>query len=314
MSDEAASASASFEALGNETRMAIVRELTDGRRSFSELFEATDLDTTAGFAYHLRQLSGQFVRKRDDETYELTYAGRAVARAAHAGTYTDSVDDAELPVEDSCPFCERETLTATVTDNVTRVRCGACAVPILQLSFPPSGYAGRDEVDLAAALDTYHRHRIGSFRENVCPDCGGVASMTVEPVDGGSKADNEPAEAEGAAERVPLQAVCTCDSCESTLRCPVSLTVISHPAVVAFYHDHGEDIGDRPLWNVGPEWREEVISEEPWCLCIRTRLGGEALLLYLARDGRVVDTRRRTVPESAVSDASESGTAEEASS
>lgn len=288
--DAGQSTSESFEALGNETRMAVVRALTDGTQSFSDLFEATDVDTTAGFAYHLRQLTGQFVRKRTDERYELTYAGRAVARAAQAGTYTRSVDRAEFELGDPCPFCGDPALAAAVEDNVTQVACRECAVPVLSLSFPPSGYSSREEADLPGAFDSYHRHRIRTFRDGVCPGCGGVASTVIERVDGDETGPS--------GDRVPLQAVSACEACTSTLRCPVSLTVLSHPAVAAFYHDHGSDVRERPLWNIGSEWREEVVSEEPWCLCIRTCLDGEALLLYLARDGRVVDTRRRDVPES----------------
>ncbi|MEF8852978.1 MAG: hypothetical protein V5A28_11250 [Haloarculaceae archaeon] len=50
------------------------------------MFAATDEETTAGFAYHLRQLTGEFVRQRDDERYELTDAGRAATTARSVAT------------------------------------------------------------------------------------------------------------------------------------------------------------------------------------------------------------------------------------
>jgi len=58
--------SEAFGALAGETRTAVVRALADvaDPLAFSGLFERTDEETTAGFAYHLRQLTGQFVRKR----------------------------------------------------------------------------------------------------------------------------------------------------------------------------------------------------------------------------------------------------------
>jgi hypothetical protein len=82
-----------FGALGGETRLAVVEALDEASpRTFSDLVDATDADTSAGFAYHLRQLTGRFVRRRADERYESTDAGRSVARALVAGTYTASVD------------------------------------------------------------------------------------------------------------------------------------------------------------------------------------------------------------------------------
>ena len=84
---EESAASDTFGALGSETRMGIVRTLFEAERDegapatrpFSALFEASDEETTAGFAYHLRQIAGEFLRQRDDERYELTDAGRAAA-------------------------------------------------------------------------------------------------------------------------------------------------------------------------------------------------------------------------------------------
>ncbi|SFL49442.1 hypothetical protein SAMN04487950_3973 [Halogranum rubrum] len=313
MADEAGStapASDAFQALGSESRMAVLRSLADDEpKTFSELFDASSEDTTAGFAYHLRQLTGLFVQKRDDERYELTYAGRAVVRAIPSGTYTESVDREDIGLDDDCPFCGETALAATVEDNVTRVFCRDCDSPVLRLSFPPSGYRGRDEADLAAAFDAHHRHRIEAFGDGVCPECGGVVTARLRPV--------EPVESDDEAstdeDHVPIQAAFDCETCGSSLRCPVSLTVLSHPAVVAFYHDHGVDITSRPLWNVGSEWRERRISRDPWCLGIRTRLDDEELHLYVARDGRVVDARRQSVTDretesEETNDASEDGT------
>jgi hypothetical protein len=48
----------------------------------------------------------------------------------------------------------------------------------------------------------------------------------------------------------------------------VTAGVLDHPAVVSFYCDHGADVSDRPLWNVGPEWRERLVSTDPWCVLV----------------------------------------------
>ena len=92
--------------------------------------------------------------------------------------------------------------------------------------------------------------------------------------------------------------------------------MLDHPAVVAFYHDHDRDVDDRPLWNVGTEWRERVVSRDPWCVLVSARLGDEDLLLYVAGDGTVVDHRRADVEDEPAAENSAdtgSGDAESAS-
>lgn len=86
--------SEAFQTLASEVRVAVLVALLraerdgDGPRSFSELQERVGSESSAGFAYHLRQLSGHFVRKTT-EGYELTPAGRRAARAVLTGAFTN---------------------------------------------------------------------------------------------------------------------------------------------------------------------------------------------------------------------------------
>lgn len=88
-------ASEAFQTLASEVRVAVLCELLraergdEGPRSFSDLQEAAGVDSSAGFAYHLRQLSDHFVRQ-GEEGYVLTPAGRRAARAVVSGTFTGS--------------------------------------------------------------------------------------------------------------------------------------------------------------------------------------------------------------------------------
>ncbi|MFD1645362.1 DUF7351 domain-containing protein [Haloarchaeobius litoreus] len=303
-------ASDAFDALGSETRMGVLQTLVeDGGpvdRSFSELFDASDEDTSAGFAYHLRQLVGTFVRKRSDERYELTDAGLRVARGVAAGAYTDSVDREPVALDEPCPFCDEAALEARTADNVTTVGCVACERDLLELPFPPAGYATHDDDSLPAAFDRYHRHRIGAFGDGICPTCGGRVRSRVEPVD-----DGVGHEADGDDRPQPVTARYACEGCGDRLRCPVSLTVFDHPSVVAFYHDHDEDVTDRPVWNVGGEWRETLLSTDPLAVRVTTGLDDEELALYVARDGSVVEHQRRSV-EPATPEAGDAADAEAA--
>jgi DNA-binding transcriptional ArsR family regulator len=297
---DAPAPSDAFGALGGETRLAVVRALdAESPRAFSDLVDATDADTSAGFAYHLRQLTDRFVRQRADERYELTDAGRSVARALAAGTYTASVDRDPVDLDEPCPLCDDDGLVAAVADNVTEVGCERCDGTVLRLSLPPGGYADRDSDEVADAIDAHHRRRIESFGDGVCPECAGPVSTRIEPVadcdsEGDQRGEQKPDGQRESDEYVPVQTVYDCETCGADLRCPVALTLLDHPAVVAFYHDHDRDVRDRPIWNVGSEWRERVVSRDPWCIVVSVRLDEDDLVCYVAGDGRVVDHRRES--------------------
>jgi DNA-binding transcriptional ArsR family regulator len=92
-------ASEAFQTLADETRVAVLVELLaaeragEAPRSFSELQRATGAESSARFAYHLRQLADHFVRKGEGEGesesgYVLTAVGRRAAEAIVARTFT----------------------------------------------------------------------------------------------------------------------------------------------------------------------------------------------------------------------------------
>jgi hypothetical protein len=83
-----------FQTLASEVRVSVLVHLLTAERAgeeplaFSDLQDAADSDSSAGFAYHLRQLSGHFVRRVEDG-YVLTPPGRRAAEAVVSGTFTD---------------------------------------------------------------------------------------------------------------------------------------------------------------------------------------------------------------------------------
>ncbi|MFB6269685.1 MAG: hypothetical protein ABEH83_07060 [Halobacterium sp.] len=92
--DDAPAASDAFQTLASDVRLAVLVHLLRAAErgespTFSDLQAAVDSDSSARFAYHLRQLDGHFVRKSGDG-YELTPAGRRAAQAVLAGEFTDT--------------------------------------------------------------------------------------------------------------------------------------------------------------------------------------------------------------------------------
>jgi DNA-binding transcriptional ArsR family regulator len=307
-------ASDAFKLLSNGTRIDVLRALfetdesgrvTPTERTFSELYEATEEGTTAGFAYHLRQLVGQFLVKDEErETYRLTYAGLQVARGVAAGLYTESVDREPVPLSDPCPFCAATDLELRVADNLTTVACAGCGGDVLSLPFPPGGFRSHDGASLPRAFDRHHRHRIALMTDGNCPECGGAVRGRIEVVgedgdDGEDKGNWEP-EPIGADDPLlerATRASLDCETCGYGLRCPVTLTLLDNPAVVAFYYDHGVDLDGRPLWNVGEEWAERVISDDPLAVRVSTWLDDELLSVFVGRDLSVVHEERSEVAD-----------------
>ncbi|MDY6819005.1 MAG: hypothetical protein SVG88_10125 [Halobacteriales archaeon] len=89
--------SEAFQTLADELRIAVLLALLDAERagetplSFSSLQTAVEADSSAGFAYHLRQLTDHFIQQRSDG-YVLTPAGRRAAEAILSGTFTSGHD------------------------------------------------------------------------------------------------------------------------------------------------------------------------------------------------------------------------------
>ena len=313
---ESVEPSDAFEALGNEVRMAVLRALADDgsddtgaddaeaddaggdsddsgvsdrTMTFSELFEASPADTTAGFAYHLRQLTDTFLRKTgdDEDRYALTYAGRQVARAIAAGTYTDRVSFDPILTGDDCPLCDSGELSAACEANYVTVACTDCDRTVLTLPFPPGARRERDPERLLDAFDRHHRHRLSVMSDGICPEC--AATMDAELACPPATVTDALPDEDARRAQVHLD----CGECGCRLYSPVTLAVLEHPAAIAFYHDHGENVRERPVWNVGDEWRERVVSTDPWCVRVSTELDREVLDLFVAGDCSVAGTRRR---------------------
>jgi hypothetical protein len=121
-------------ALADERRLAVLAALWTAERegraaSFSELQEAAGTDTSAGFAYHLRQLVGRYLRKTE-RGYELTPAGRRVARA------TGSEGAERRRLGDTCPFCGARALAATYGETEVGVACEDCGRDVVGVPLP----------------------------------------------------------------------------------------------------------------------------------------------------------------------------------
>jgi len=204
MTDEASTPSPddAFAALGNETRLAILRALGDADESlpFSELYDRVDVNDSGQFNYHLDKLVGHFVR-HSEAGYELARPGSRVVEAVLSGAVTDAPVLEPTEVDHPCPFCDAP-VEVTFHDERVELYCtecagtydaGATAVPgddtpetgesadILDVDsgygylgyhpLPPAGVQGRDAEAVLGAAMTWGHLELMAAAGGVCPRC-----------------------------------------------------------------------------------------------------------------------------------------------
>lgn len=72
----------------------------------------------------------------------------------------------------------------------------------------------------------------------------------------------------------------------------LTFSLLSHPVVIAFYHDHGIDIRDRSIWEFatfGTEY-EEIRDTDPFRAHATFRVDDEKLTVVVDEELSVVDS------------------------
>lgn len=149
-----------FSLLGDATRLEIVSALHDDSTEppvrFSTLYDRVDISDSAQFNYHLKRLVPHFVSKTEDG-YELTSAGRRLARAVAAGTYTDAPQLDPFEIGGICYACDAAALWASYEDERFATEGRNCGESVLDVRTPPTVVRGRDPEEVVAAFDLWSR-------------------------------------------------------------------------------------------------------------------------------------------------------------
>jgi hypothetical protein len=229
-----------FAALSDPVRVDVLRALweADGQSaSFSDLYDAVDVDDSGQFNYHLGKLVGRFVRKTDGG-YELALAGRHVVGSLLEGAYTtaDAIDP--VPLAEPCPFCGGDR-TFHYQGEEVRTECADCPVTT-QFDAPPGVFAGHERAAFPDVAARYVRGMLYQSASGFCPYCEGQFRTAVETGHG----DEVPN-----LDSVPV-ARSTCTRCEQELLTDLGTALMFEPVVTSFYADHGVDLRDVPLAEV----------------------------------------------------------------
>ncbi|RQG96863.1 DUF7351 domain-containing protein [Natrarchaeobius oligotrophus] len=138
-----------FALLSDESRVEIIRAIAIAHSeqepsnsgpaplSFSEVYERVGVDNTSKLSYHLGELTGTYLRKREGG-YSFTHAGDRIARFILAENFRRPADVGPIETDGSCPYCGETTLEAGVDDQYFAVRCSACDRPVTGYTITPA--------------------------------------------------------------------------------------------------------------------------------------------------------------------------------
>ncbi len=283
-----------FTLLADRTRIEIIGALGDASTpgvtetlSFSELRRRAGVSGSGRFNYHLKQLVGQFVEETADG-YRLSYPGVRVYQAMQAGTFTEQVrlDPFELDV--TCHVCGAAQVAA-YRDSMFRVRCrdDDCGAVFYKYFCPPRSLAERERDGVLRAVNERVQREIASMAKGVCPWCCGRIESRVLPPDAEMPQRENPA--------IEHRVLHACETCDGALYTRLGGLVVTHPAVVAFFYDHGVDVTRRHIWSLpfaASDERTTVTGTDPWRATVRVDCGDDRLQVRLDDEPSVVETQR----------------------
>lgn len=261
-----------FALLGDETRVQILQVLggeVDEPITFSELQDRLGMSDSGQFNYHLRKLVGHFVRKVE-EGYELTYAGKQLMGALHAGTYTASATMEPLEIESPCPVCEG-TLVATYEDEHVVMSCEDCAEWRNVFPFPPGALEGFEGPELIDALDRWMWSLMERIYAGFCPNCSARLEGHVRI-----------ASEDAAGARVSFH----CQQCDEEADFSLHTLAFFDMDAACFFNEHGLDLRTAPLWEIGDQIDNdvEILSEDPVTARIQLSMDGHTFEATIGPD------------------------------
>jgi len=308
-----------FKLLGDETRLAILLALWEAYDphaptetvSFSTLYDRVNVRDSGTFTYHLDKLAGNYVDAIDDG-YRLTNSGQTLVRAVIAGAGIEEKQLKPTEIPRQCPHCGDAVEISYEDDRLYQI-CQGCeghigpdsmehaptGTLIAYDNFNPAGLTDRtpDEVFLAGSIE-YHRSLTLLIR-GVCPECSGPVERSVQVCEDHETGTDELCTVCGTWNEVRV--VYVCSVCKLSGSYPAWVAAFDHPAVVAFYHDHGFDMTfglDDPE-ECGRLWKrlmreQETLSIDPVRVLVTVEEGDDRLELTLNQELTVVDVHETT--------------------
>ncbi|ELY63120.1 DUF7351 domain-containing protein [Natrinema versiforme] len=170
-----------FRLLADETRIDILRAVAVAQSereqvgsgaaelAFSEIYERVAVENTSKLSYHLGELAGTYLRKRDDG-YSLSHAGERIVRFILSRNYERPASFGPEPVAGTCLFCGAEALEARLSHQFFRIDCTACDQQVTGQPITPAQVETRDGDELIRSVKFQSTADFRQIRRGMCPE------------------------------------------------------------------------------------------------------------------------------------------------
>lgn len=298
-----------FKRIGDETRLAILLALweayepfaDDNALSFSELLNQVDYETSGNFSYHLQKLEGHFVESTPDG-YRLKQAGHGLVRTVIAGTGFTDTTLAPTEIDADCWICG-ESLAITYENEHLYTVCNGCGGKfdtgdekppgtVMGFTFDPAGLSRPIAEEIFAASVFHAMQKFTMQMGGLCPDCSGPVDGSIHICEDHNPDDICP----NCGRRDQVKARWICTICKNAGHGPPGANLVLHPRVVAFYANHGFEIGYNTtdfetivrILRSMSDHQQELVSKEPPRVRVTIRYGGDELCLLIDDSMNVV--------------------------
>jgi DNA-binding transcriptional ArsR family regulator len=286
-----------FRLLSDDTRVAILRAVAvaqhereqvgsgPARLAFSDIYDHVEVENTSKLSYHLGELTGTYLRKRDDG-YSLSHAGERIVRFILSGNHEQPEPFGPEPVDGACIFCGDAALEASLSGQFFRIDCAACERQVTGQPITPAQVATRDRDALIRSVKLRCAEDFRQIRRGMCPECGARLAADVVEMSGSALPDAD-----------SFLVTSSCEACLREYNSPLTYSVASHPASVAFHWDRGMDVTSRGVWEFHEHvyegrWTSERVASDPAEYEVVFRHGDDAVRLFLDSTATVVRTER----------------------
>lgn len=305
--DAALSPDEAFAALGDETRLAILKELgtAEGPLSFSDLRDRLGSPESSRFNYHLGQLRGHFVDKSEDG-YELRRAGETVVEAVLSGAVTADPHMERTPIDEPCHLCgapievryEQERMAAYCTECAGTYGGGSAPEEDLEhgflgyLALPPAGIEGRTPDEAHRTALAWQMSEVLPAAAGVCPRCSATLERSADVCE-----DHDASEGicNSCGSGHAVSHVARCTNCIYDQRGAMLLALLSDTAVLGFLTENGVNpvapTSERFSATV-VDYEEEIRAADPLDATFTLQVDGDRLRLAVNDDLEVVETER----------------------
>ncbi|WP_436936336.1 ArsR/SmtB family transcription factor [Halovenus marina] len=272
-----------FSTLSDTNRVDILRALWEAEgheATFSDLREAVGMRDSGQFNYHLDKLVGRLVT-RTDEGYELTRTGMQVVGAVEAGTYTTSADVDSIPVSAPCGTCGG-TQTLSYENQTVLVECEDCGIH-MAVGVPPSVIAGYDREEIPAVASRYLQSKLRQIYDGFCLYCDGAIEPTVDSLSAIIDVSENVPEDIAAEIKDSAFVQFECSRCGGRVPTTPRITLLHHPAVIAFYYDHGISLSEESVWQFADlsADRQRLVETDPVRVRLTYTVDGDTLTLVV---------------------------------